>query len=102
MEFGLMVEPQVGGSYKDLLAIALAAEKAGFTTIARSDHYLAGEESEPATDAMTTIAGLARETESIKLAVLVTPPDPPGNPNTKADGTLLDYRRYTPSVSQGN
>ena len=73
MEFGLMVEPQVGGSYSDLLEIALAAEKAGFTTIARSDHYLAGDESEPATDAMTTIAGLARETETIKLAVLVTP-----------------------------
>lgn len=73
MEFGLMVEPQVGGSYNDLLQIALAAEKAGFDSIARSDHYMAGDESEPATDAMTTIAGLARETETIKLTVLVTP-----------------------------
>jgi alkanesulfonate monooxygenase SsuD/methylene tetrahydromethanopterin reductase-like flavin-dependent oxidoreductase (luciferase family) len=73
MEFGLMVEPQVGGSYEDLLAIARAAERAGFTSIARSDHYLAGEKSVPATDALTTIGGLARETESIKLTVLVTP-----------------------------
>ena len=73
MEFGLMVEPQIGGSYRDLLEIALAAERAGFTSIARSDHYMAGEESEPATDALTTIAGLARETKTIKLTVLVTP-----------------------------
>lgn len=73
MEFGLMVEPQVGGTYEDLLNIALAAEKAGFTSIARSDHYLAGEDSVPATDALTSIAGLARETKSIKLTVLVTP-----------------------------
>ncbi len=73
MEFGLMVEPQMGGTYEDLLRLARAAEKAGFSSFARSDHYLAGEESVPATDALTTIAGLARETESIKLTVLVTP-----------------------------
>lgn len=73
MEFGLMVEPQIGGTYADLLKIAQAAERAGFTSIARSDHYLAGEDSVPATDALTSIAGLARETESIKLTVLVTP-----------------------------
>ena len=73
MEFGLMVEPQVGGTYEDLLEIARAAEQAGFDSIARSDHYLAGEKSVPATDALTSIGGLARETESIKLTVLVTP-----------------------------
>ncbi len=73
MEFGVMVEPQLGGSYDDLLAIARSAEEAGFTSIARSDHYLAGEKSEPATEALTTIAGLARETSDIKLTVLVTP-----------------------------
>jgi F420-dependent oxidoreductase-like protein len=73
MEFGVMVEPQLGGSYDDLLAIARAAEKAGFTAVARSDHYLAGENSVPATEALTTLGGLARETNTIKLAVLVTP-----------------------------
>ncbi len=73
MEFGLMVEPQVGGTYEELLGLAKAAENAGFTSFARSDHYLAGEESVPATDALTSIAGLARETESINLTVLVTP-----------------------------
>lgn len=73
MEFGVMVEPQLGGSYADLLGIARVAEQAGFTAIARSDHYLAGEDSVPATEALSTIAGLARETETIKLSVMVTP-----------------------------
>ncbi|MCP3994361.1 MAG: LLM class flavin-dependent oxidoreductase [bacterium] len=73
MEFGLMVEPQVGGTYEELSALASAAERAGFSSFARSDHYLAGDDSVPATDALTTIAGLARDTDSIKLTVLVTP-----------------------------
>lgn len=73
MEFGLMVEPQVGGTYKELKTLASAAENAGFASFARSDHYLAGEESFPATDALTSIAGLARDTDSIRLTVLVTP-----------------------------
>jgi alkanesulfonate monooxygenase SsuD/methylene tetrahydromethanopterin reductase-like flavin-dependent oxidoreductase (luciferase family) len=73
MEFGLMVEPQLGGSYEELRALALAAEKSGFSSFARSDHYLNGDESVPATDALTSLAGLARETETIMLTVLVTP-----------------------------
>jgi alkanesulfonate monooxygenase SsuD/methylene tetrahydromethanopterin reductase-like flavin-dependent oxidoreductase (luciferase family) len=73
MEFGVMVEPQLGGSYDDLLAIATAAETAGFDSVARSDHYLLGDESFPTTDALATLAGLARETSSLRLTVLVTP-----------------------------
>lgn len=73
MEFGLMVEPQVGGTYEELKTLARAAENAGFSSFARSDHYLAGDESVPATDALASIAGLARDTDSIKLTVLVTP-----------------------------
>lgn len=73
MEYGLMVEPQVGGTYQDLRDIALAAEEAGYVSIARSDHYLNMESSAPATDALTSLGGLARETDSIKLTVLVTP-----------------------------
>ncbi len=73
MEYGVMVEPQVGGTYEDLRRIAHTAEQAGFDALARSDHYLAGDDSMPATDALTSIGGLARETTSIKLTVLVTP-----------------------------
>ncbi len=54
-------------------ALAQAAERAGFTSFARSDHYLNGDMSLPATDALTSLAGIARETDTIKLTVLVTP-----------------------------
>ena len=73
MEIGLMVEPQAGGTYQQLLELAQWAEGAGLASIARSDHYLNGDSSDPATDALTSIAGLARETNRIKLTVLVTP-----------------------------
>ncbi len=73
MEFALMLEPQVGGSYDDLLGLATWAEGFGLASIARSDHYLNGRESAEATDALTTLAGLARDTSRIKLTVLVTP-----------------------------
>lgn len=73
MDFSLMLEPQVGGSYDDLLRLARWAEAYGLTSIARSDHYLNGPNSADATDALTTLAGLGRDTERIKLTVLVTP-----------------------------
>jgi alkanesulfonate monooxygenase SsuD/methylene tetrahydromethanopterin reductase-like flavin-dependent oxidoreductase (luciferase family) len=73
MELGLMVEPQVGGSYTRLREIAVWAEEQGLDAFARSDHYLDQERSAPATDALTTFGGLAEATESIQLVVLVTP-----------------------------
>ena len=73
MQFGLMTEPQVGGSYEDLLALTKWADGQGLDAFARSDHYLNGDTSAPATDALTTMGGLARETERIELVVLVTP-----------------------------
>ena len=70
-----MTEPQAGGTYEDLLALARWAEETGLDAFARSDHYLDTERSAPtaATDALTTIAGLARETGRIQLVVLVSP-----------------------------
>jgi alkanesulfonate monooxygenase SsuD/methylene tetrahydromethanopterin reductase-like flavin-dependent oxidoreductase (luciferase family) len=73
METGLMVEPQVGGTYAELLELAQWAEHHGFDSFARSDHYMNMATSASATDALTTFGGLARETERIKLTVLVTP-----------------------------
>lgn len=69
-----MVEPQLGGTYDDLLASALWAESQGMVSFARSDHYawMRGG-SAPATDAFATLAGLARETSAIQLTVLVSP-----------------------------
>jgi len=73
MEFGLMVEPQVGGSYARLRRLAQWAEGIGLDAFARSDHFLDQERSAHATDAMTTYGGLAETTDRIQLVVLVTP-----------------------------
>jgi F420-dependent oxidoreductase-like protein len=75
MRYALMIEPQQGCSYADQLAIARRAEAAGFEALLRSDHYdsFPGEGGRPTTDAWTVVAGLARETERIRLGVLVSP-----------------------------
>src|SRR3954466_13599155 len=75
MRFALMSEPQQGLSYAEILALARAAEEAGFETYFRSDHYASfpGEGGLPTTDAWATLAGLARETTRIGLGTLVSP-----------------------------
>jgi alkanesulfonate monooxygenase SsuD/methylene tetrahydromethanopterin reductase-like flavin-dependent oxidoreductase (luciferase family) len=74
MRYSLMTEPQLGGTYDQLLELALWAESEGMVSFARSDHYYANREPRPdATDAFATLAGLARETTSIRLCVLVSP-----------------------------
>ncbi|HWK91662.1 MAG TPA: LLM class F420-dependent oxidoreductase [Luteimicrobium sp.] len=71
----VFTEPQQGATYDDLLAVAQATERLGFDAFFRSDHYLAmGTDGLPGpTDAWTTLAGLARDTERIRLGTLVSP-----------------------------
>ncbi|MDJ0792379.1 MAG: LLM class flavin-dependent oxidoreductase, partial [Acidimicrobiia bacterium] len=73
MELGLFVEPQVGGSYRELVNLAQWAESQGLDVFARSDHYLNGDESADTTDALAALAGVAVETSSIRLSTLVSP-----------------------------
>jgi alkanesulfonate monooxygenase SsuD/methylene tetrahydromethanopterin reductase-like flavin-dependent oxidoreductase (luciferase family) len=69
-----MTEPQLGGTYEQLLELALWAEREGMVSFSRSDHYYSSREPRPdATDAFATLAGLARDTASIRLCVLVSP-----------------------------
>lgn len=69
-----MTEPHLGGTYEQQLAAARWAEQEGLVSFARCDHYLSGAEPTPdATDAFAVLAGLARETERIRLCVLVSP-----------------------------
>lgn len=74
----IFTEPQQGATYDDLLAVALRAEQLGFGAFFRSDHYLAmGGPLEAGglpgpTDAWTTLAGLARDTSTIRLGTLVS------------------------------
>ena len=74
MELALMTEPQIGGSYEQLLAAVQWAEAAGMRSFARSDHYgNADGRSAPTTDAFVSLGGLARETDRIRLGILVSP-----------------------------
>jgi len=76
MGLRIFTEPQQGASYDQLLAVARTAEECGFDAFFRSDHYLKmGSASglPEYTDAWTTLAGLARDTDRIRLGTLVTP-----------------------------
>lgn len=71
----MFTEPQQGATYEQLLAVARAAEDAGYGAFFRSDHYLKmGDVTglPGPTDAWTTLAGLARDTSRIRLGTLMT------------------------------
>jgi F420-dependent oxidoreductase-like protein len=72
----IFTEPQQGATYDTLLAVAQRAETLGFGAFFRSDHYLKmGDASglPGPTDAWITLAGLARDTSTIRLGTLVSP-----------------------------
>jgi F420-dependent oxidoreductase-like protein len=73
-DFRIFVEPQQGASYADQLAVARTAEAAGFSAFFRSDHYvaMAGDGLPGPTDSWVTLAGIARETSTIRLGTMVT------------------------------
>jgi F420-dependent oxidoreductase-like protein len=75
MELRIFSEPQQGATYDEILALALAAEEGGFGAFFRSDHYLkmgAVSGLPGPTDAWITLAGLARDTNRIRLGTLLT------------------------------
>jgi F420-dependent oxidoreductase-like protein len=74
VDFRVFVEPQQGATYSQQLAVAQRAESLGFSAFFRSDHYLAMKvEGLPGpTDSWVTLAGIARETSTIRLGTLVT------------------------------
>ena len=75
MDLRIFTEPQQGASYDDLLAVARAAERLGFDAFFRSDHYLVMGDHDGLpgpSDAWITLAGLARDTRTIRLGTLVT------------------------------
>ena len=76
MQMRIFTEPQQGASYAQLLAVAQTAERAGFNAFFRSDHYqLMGDHFSGLpgpSDAWVTLAGIARETSTIRLGTLVS------------------------------
>jgi alkanesulfonate monooxygenase SsuD/methylene tetrahydromethanopterin reductase-like flavin-dependent oxidoreductase (luciferase family) len=72
LEYGL----QTSGPYDTLLAAAIWAEKREMQAFAVPDHYvmtLNPEAEVPALDGLVQLAGLARDTSSIELSVIVSP-----------------------------
>ena len=75
MELRVLTEPQQGATYDQQLAVAQVAENCGFTGFFRTDHLqregdvngLPGP-----TDAWVTLAGLARDTSTLRLGTLMT------------------------------
>ncbi len=75
MDFRIFVEPQQGASYEHQLRVAKRAEQLGFDAFFRSDHYLRMGPGSPLpgpTDSWVTLAGIARETSTIRLGTLLT------------------------------
>jgi F420-dependent oxidoreductase-like protein len=75
VQLRIFTEPQQGASYDDLLAVAQAAERLGFGAFFRSDHFLVMGDADGLpgpTDSWITLAGLARDTSTIRLGTLVT------------------------------
>ena len=74
MELRVFTEPQQGATYDDLLAVAREAETLGYGAFFRSDHYLTmgGDGLPGPSDAWVTLAGLARDTSTIRLGTMMT------------------------------
>ena len=75
MRLRIFTEPQLGATYETQLAAARCAEEAGFDAYFRSDHYLTMGDNDGLpgpTDSWVTLAGLARETQRIRLGTLLT------------------------------
>jgi alkanesulfonate monooxygenase len=78
MELRVFTEPQQGATYDDLLRVAQESDRLGFGAFFRSDHYVhmghmgSGSGLPGPTDAWITLAGLARETENIRLGTLMS------------------------------
>ena len=75
MRVSLFIEPHRGATYDDQLRLAQHAEAAGFEGFLRADHYqsMGADLGLPGpTDAWITLAGLARETSTIRLGTLLS------------------------------
>ena len=78
MDLRIFTEPQQGATYDHIVTMAQATERLGFSAFFRSDHLqgfsrmAAASPVEGSTDAWITLAGLARDTSTIRLGTLVS------------------------------
>jgi F420-dependent oxidoreductase-like protein len=68
------IEPQLGATYEDQLAVARETEVLGFDAFFRSDHFLSfgGSGLPGPTDSWVTLGAIARETARVRLGTMVT------------------------------
>lgn len=70
----VLMEPRHGANYQEILALAMATERAGFDAFFRSDHLFGVDPEDGSyrpTDCWTTLGGLARDTERVRLGALM-------------------------------
>jgi F420-dependent oxidoreductase-like protein len=72
MDIGLMVEGQNGLTWDRWIHIYQLAERLGFPSLFRSDHYFIGTQRQ-SLDTFASLAVAARETKNIRLGPLVSP-----------------------------
>ncbi len=72
MDIGLMVEGQDNLDWERWLHILALAERLGFPSLFRSDHYFINEQ-RPSLETWTSLAVAARETSSLRFGPLVAP-----------------------------
>src|SRR5437762_11565444 len=74
MDLGVQIEPQLGFTFDDIVAIANDARAAGFTRLWVSDHFFHDAEAvtTDCLEAWSLLAALAVKTEGIRLGAMVT------------------------------